>query len=156
MERFVWHRCNLAAKENELECICVSNDNFGGGGRHHWVSMCTVWILHSKWLSRATNLHQNYALSLNIPLQKLFRRPQLWATGDWQLHHYQVSIHASRLVQSCSGETPNHPGDSAPYSPDSAPYNFWLFPKLKSPLKGKWFSDSWWDSGKYERTADGD
>ena len=26
-----------------------------------------------------------------------------------------------------------------PYSPDLAPYNFWLFPKLKSPLKGKRF-----------------
>ena len=25
------------------------------------------------------------------------------------------------------------------YSPDSAPCDFWLFPKLKSPLKGKRF-----------------
>ena len=25
----------------------------------------------------------------------------------------------------------------APYSLDLVPYNFWLFPKLKSPLKGK-------------------
>jgi len=24
-----------------------------------------------------------------------------------------------------------------PYSPDLAPYDFWLFPKLKSPLKGR-------------------
>ena len=28
---------------------------------------------------------------------------------------------------------------SAPYSPDLAPCNFWLFPRLKSPLKGKRF-----------------
>ena len=27
----------------------------------------------------------------------------------------------------------------APYSPDLAPCNFWLFPKLKSPWKGKRF-----------------
>ena len=26
----------------------------------------------------------------------------------------------------------NHPGDSAPYSPDLVPWDFWLFPKLKS------------------------
>jgi hypothetical protein len=26
-----------------------------------------------------------------------------------------------------------------PYSPDLAPCNFWLFPKLKLPLKGKRF-----------------
>ena len=37
------------------------------------------------------------------------------------------------------GETSNHPGDSAPHSPDLAPRNFWLFPKLKSSLKGKRF-----------------
>ena len=36
-------------------------------------------------------------------------------------------------------ETSNHPGDSALYSPDLVPWNFWLFPKLKSPLKGKRF-----------------
>ena len=35
------------------------------------------------------------------------------------------------------GETSNHPGDSAPYNPDLVPCDFWLFPKLKSPLKGK-------------------
>ena len=55
-----------------------------------------------------------FALSLNVPLQKLpgwFRRPQL----------------------------SNHPGDSAPYSPDLVPCDFWLFPKLKSPWKGKRF-----------------
>ena len=27
----------------------------------------------------------------------------------------------------------------APYSPDMAPCDFWLFPKLKRPLKGKRF-----------------
>jgi hypothetical protein len=26
-----------------------------------------------------------------------------------------------------------------PYSPDLAPCNFWLFPRLKSPLKGRRF-----------------
>ena len=41
-----------------------------------------------------------------------------------------------------------------PYNPNLAPCNFWLFPKLKSPLKGKRFQavdetrkiqrDSWW------------
>ena len=46
---------------------------------------------------------------------------------------------ASRLVQSFFSETSNHPGESAPYSLDMAPWDFWLFPKLKSPLKGKRF-----------------
>ena len=52
---FVQHRCNLVAKESGQEYTCMNNDDFtvlvGGGGRHCWVSMCTVWPLHSKWLS---------------------------------------------------------------------------------------------------------
>jgi len=30
----------------------------------------------------------------------------------------------------------------APYSPDMAPCDFWLFPKLKMPLKGTRFESS--------------
>ena len=37
------------------------------------------------------------------------------------------------------GETSNQPGDPTPYSSDWVPCDFWLFPKLKSPLKGKRF-----------------
>ena len=39
-----------------------------------------------------------------------------------------------------------------PYSPDLAPCDFWLFPKLKSPLKGRHFRlpvrfrKTWWGS----------
>ena len=93
--------------------------------------------IQSNWTSRATN----FVLSLNIHPQKLygwFRRPQLWATGDWQLHHDNMLTHASRLMQ-FFGEASNHSGDSAPYSPDLAPCNVWLFPKLKAPLKEKRF-----------------
>jgi hypothetical protein len=37
------------------------------------------------------------------------------------------------------GKTLHQPGLSAPYIPDLAPCDFWLFPKLKSQLKGKIF-----------------
>ena len=36
-------------------------------------------------------------------------------------------------------ETSNCPGESAPLQPRFGPWDFWLFPKLKSPLKGKRF-----------------
>ena len=81
-------------------------------------------------------------LSLNIPPQKLFRwfrRPQLWVTGDWQLHHDNVPVHASRLVQSFWAKHQITQVTQPPYSPDLVPCNFWLSPKLKSPLKGKRF-----------------
>ena len=55
-EVFVQHWCNPVAKEGGLKCICVNNDDFtildSRRGRHHWVSMCTMWPSHSKWLSK--------------------------------------------------------------------------------------------------------
>ena len=49
---------------------------------------------------------------------------------------------AHSCITSCVkffGKTSSHPGDLAPYSPDLVPCNFWLFPKLKSSLRGKRF-----------------
>ena len=67
---------------------------------------------------------------------QMMQRMQLWAPGDWQLHHDSVSTRASRLLQSFFTK---HQITQPPYSPDLLPCNFWLFPKPKSPLKGKRF-----------------
>ena len=61
------------------------------------------------------------------------------ATGDWQLHHDNVPAHASRLVQSFLVKHQITQVTQPHYSPDLAPHDFWLFPKLKSPLKGNRF-----------------
>ena len=146
----MWRLCSqgewyLATKESGLECTCGNNDNFtvlvSGGGRRHWVSMRTVWPSHSKWLSKYTNKSaSNFTLSLNIPLWKLFgwfRRLQLWATDDWQLHHSNTPIPASPLVQSSSAKHQIIQMTQLPYSPNLAPCDFWILPKLKLSLKGK-------------------
>ena len=44
-----------------------------------------------------------------------FRRLQLWATGDWQLH--QTPTHASCFMQNFFFKTSNHPGDSDSLQP---------------------------------------
>ena len=68
-----------------------------------------------------------------------FKRPQLRATADWQLHHDNVPARASRLVQSFLVEHEITQMTQPPYSPDLAPCDFWLLRKLKSPLRGKRF-----------------
>ena len=101
----------------------------------------------------------NFALSLNIPPWKplgWFRRPQLWATND----PAASSQHACSCIKSDAeffAETSDHPGDAAPLQPRFGTVcDFWLFPKLKSPLKGKTFqTDHWWNSGIYDGAADG-
>ena len=63
------------------------------------------------------------------------------ALGHWRLATSSRQCNHSRITScaECFGETSDHPGDSAPYIPDLAPCDFWLLPKLKSPLKGRIF-----------------
>ena len=94
----------------------------------------------TEWAKNEYTSH--FALSFNISLWKLFRwfrRPQLWATGDWQLHHNNAPAHASHLMQSFLVKHQITQVTQPSYSPDLVPCDFWLFPKLKSPLKWKRF-----------------
>ena len=50
-----------------------------------------------------------------------------------------MPAHASRLVQSFLVKPQITQVTQPPYSPDLVPWDFWLFPKLKSPLKGNRF-----------------
>ena len=68
-----------------------------------------------------------------------FRRTQLWATGNWQLHHDKKPAHASHLVQSFLVKHQITQVTQLPYSQDLVPCDLWLFPKLKSPLERKGF-----------------
>ena len=125
----------------------MNNDDFtvlvSGGSRCCWVSMCTVCLLHSKLLCKdSKESASNFALRLNIPPWKLsrwFRRLQLWATVDWQLHHNNIPGHASRLMQSFLVKRQITQVTQSLNNPDSVPCNSWLFPKLKLPLKGTRF-----------------
>ena len=80
-------------------------------------------------------------LSLNIPAWKLFgwfRRPQLWATGDWSfiMTMCLLTYHVSCRLFWQNIKSPMWLG---PPTTRLVPCDFWLFPKLKSPLKGKRF-----------------
>ena len=117
------HRCNLAAKESGLECTRVNNGDFavlvGGGGRCHWVNMCTVWLSHmSKSCSHDLEGH---------------------SCGQLVIGSFIMATHFSCITSHADifDETSNHPGDSAPYSPDLASWDFW-----QSPWKGRDFRPS--------------
>ena len=58
--------------------------------------------------------------------------------GNWWLAASQ-DTHASYLVQISLAKHQITQVTQPHYSPDLAPCDFWLFPKLKSPLKGKRF-----------------
>jgi hypothetical protein len=59
-----------------------------------------------------------------------------------QLHHDNAPAHSTALAQGIFFFVAKHHITQVcqpPYSLDLAPCGFWLFPKLKSPLKGRGF-----------------
>ena len=83
----------------------------------------------------------NFALSLNIPVWKLLDDSEGCSYGQPEIGSFPMTMPPVMHHISCRvfGETSNHPGHSVPYSQDLVPCDFRIFPKLKSPLKGKRF-----------------
>ena len=98
-------------------------------------------VVHHKHAPSGLTIDKEYYISVlhclrNAKWQKGCR---YGTTGDWQLHHDNAPAYASHLMQSVLVKQQITQVTQHPYSPDLAPCNFWLFPKLKSPLKGNKF-----------------
>ena len=119
-----------------------------GGGRHYWVSTCTMWPLHSKWLRQwSSKSASNFVLSNleHSSAETILMIQRATAVGNWWLaaSSHNTPAHALHLMQSFLVKQQTTQVTQPRYSPDLAPCNFWLFPKLKSPLKGKGFQTTY-------------
>ena len=70
------------------------------------------------------------------------KRRHFWASGDWLFHHDNAPAHSSNPVQQFLAKHKITQLRQSLYSPDVAPCDFWLFPRLKIPLKGHRFDDT--------------
>ena len=66
------------------------------------------------------------------------KRPEKWANG-FILHHDNTLCHTSLLVRQFLSNKNIMVCPHPPYSPDLAPCDFWLFPRIKMTVKGKRF-----------------
>jgi len=66
-------------------------------------------------------------------------RPEKWHSGNWILHHDNATAHRAVTTNKflAKHNIPLHP--QPPYSPDLAPYDFFLFPQLNKTMKGHQF-----------------
>jgi hypothetical protein len=64
---------------------------------------------------------------------------ELWDARNWQLHHDNAPPHSSHMVQGFLAKNGIPQVRQAHYSPDMAPCDFWLFLRLKAPLKDSCF-----------------
>ena len=75
-------------------------------------------------------------------LQRIARiRPELHKTGSWMLLHDNAPAHSAIRVRQFLAQHGVVVIEHPPYSPDLAPADFFLFPRLKNALKGARFDD---------------
>ena len=98
---------------------------------------CTGMI-YVHWVPTGQTVNKEYYVEVLREFRRRFRRkrPALFKSGQWHFHQDNVPVHNSILVTDYLSKmgikTVPHP----PYSPDLAPCDFCLFPKLKEKLKG--------------------
>ena len=91
-------------------------------------------VVHQEFLPQRRTVNKEYYLEVMRRLREAIRkkRPELWKNNSWLLHHENAPAHSSLLVRNFLAKKP--------YSPDLAPCVFFLFPRLKRPMKGRRFA----------------
>jgi hypothetical protein len=76
-------------------------------------------VVHHQYTPPGQTINKEYYIKVFLWLRDAVRRkrPQLWASGDWQLHHDNEPAHSSQLVQGFFLKTLHHPGKAAPLQP---------------------------------------
>jgi transposase len=67
------------------------------------------------------------------------KRPEKWRTKYWVLHHDNARPHTAYSVQEFLAKNKMAAVPHPLYSPDLAPCDSFLFPKMKIKLKGRRF-----------------
>lgn len=98
-------------------------------------------VVHKEFLPEGQTVNRYYYNDVLRRLRENVRRlrPELWAQNSWFLHHDNAPAHASNQIREFCEKTGTNVLPHPPYSPDLAPADFFLFPKLKSVLKGRRF-----------------
>jgi hypothetical protein len=99
-------------------------------------------VIHREFSPEGQTVNGQFCLGVMEWLLKRIRRvrPEFHNSNEWFLLHDNVPAHTAGVVRFLAKRQVTVLHDPS-YSPDLAPADFFLFPKLKSQLKGKRFQD---------------
>jgi len=94
-------------------------------------------IVHHEYAPDGQKINKEFYVEFFRRLREsvLRKQPDKWRDGDWILHHDDAPAHTSHLVQQFLAKHGTAQLQQPPYSPDLAPCDFFLFPRLKKVLK---------------------
>lgn len=98
-------------------------------------------VVHYEFVPRNQTVNGEFYLEVMKRLRESIRkkRPEAWRNKTWLLHHDNAPAHTSLIVREFFAKHGTVLVPQPAYSPDLAPADFFLFPKLKSSLKGRRF-----------------
>ena len=99
--------------------------------------------MHKEFVLPRQTVNQQFYLKVLKRLRDNVRkkRPEVWSSCDWFLHHDNAPGHTALNVQQFWAKNNMIVIPHPPHSPDLAPCDFFLFPRMKRQMKGKCFDD---------------
>jgi hypothetical protein len=103
--------------------------------------MLAVAALDKKFVPTGQTVNQVCYLEVLKRLREKVRRkrPECFANKSWILHHDNAPAHTALSVREFLATKQIIVLEHPAYSPDLAPSDFFLFPKIKEILKGRHF-----------------
>ena len=101
-------------------------------------------IVHAEFLPQGQTINEHVYKNILRRLMRsvMEKRRKLWGASSWLLHHDNAPAHNSLGIPEFLDKNNIAVLEQQPYSPDMAPCDFFLFPKLKEVFKGTRFQDS--------------
>jgi transposase len=98
-------------------------------------------VVHYEFLPQGLTVNKEYYLEVMQRLRETVRKKisDAWRENRRILQHDNAPSHSSFLVRDFLAKHATTVLPQPPYAPDLAPADFFLFPKLKSTLKGRRF-----------------
>ena len=96
-------------------------------------------IVHKEFVPPGQTANAAFYVEVLKCLWENVRRKRLdqWQNNTWLLHHDNALAHATLLTRRFLTDNHMTVVPHPPYSPNLAPSDFFLFPKLKMKLKGR-------------------
>ncbi|UYV71475.1 hypothetical protein LAZ67_8003425, partial [Cordylochernes scorpioides] len=100
-------------------------------------------LVHHEFIPFGRTINQEVFFGIMRRLREAVRlkRPERWQNNDWIFHVDNARPHTAHVVLQFLAKHSTIQIPHPPYSPDLAPNDFFLYPKLKMKLKGRKFDN---------------